>query len=78
MTQGTNVVATIPGTNPELADEYIVVMAHYDHLGVTPDGEIYNGAFDNATSVAMALEVARVLLEAEVQPQRSIDFSVHG
>jgi len=69
-----NIIAAIPGTDPVLADEYIVVMAHYDHLGVTEDGQVYNGAFDNASSVAMALEMARMMLENDLQFGRTIVF----
>jgi hypothetical protein len=47
-------------------------MAHYDHLGVTREGEVYNGAFDNASGVAVALELAHVL--AAQPPDRSILF----
>jgi hypothetical protein len=59
---GTNVVATIPGT--DLADEYVVVGAHYDHLGSSctykkSNDTICNGATDNAAGVAAALAIAR-------------------
>ena len=54
--QGTNLVATCPGAAPE--SPVIVVSAHYDHLGVR-NGETYHGADDNASGVAMLLEVAR-------------------
>jgi Zn-dependent M28 family amino/carboxypeptidase len=59
---GTNVVATIPGT--DLADEYVVVGAHYDHLGSSCQSKksgdtICNGATDNAAGVAAALAIAR-------------------
>ena len=61
---GTNVVAVIPGT--DLADEYVVVGAHYDHLGsacrtADPADSICNGATDNAAGVAVALDVAHRL-----------------
>ncbi|MGB0639918.1 MAG: M28 family peptidase [Myxococcota bacterium] len=67
-----DLVGRLPGADPTLAQEHILIMAHYDHLGVTDEGEIYNGAFDNASGVAVALELARVLsLQA---PDRSILF----
>ena len=53
---GVNVVGAVPGT--AIADRHIVVTAHYDHLGVR-DGEIYNGADDNASGVAALIELAR-------------------
>ena len=74
VTQGTNLLGMIPGTDPELSEEYIVLMAHYDHLGVSLAGDIFNGAFDNASAVGMSLEIARVLLENNVQPKRSLVF----
>jgi hypothetical protein len=76
VTGGTNLIGVIPGSDPVLADEYVVLMAHYDHLGVTQTGEVYNGAFDNATSVAMALEIARVFTEHDIQPKRTIVFLI--
>ena len=55
---GTNIVGLIPGTR--VPDRYIVVTAHYDHVGVN-NGQIYNGADDNASGVATMLELARRL-----------------
>jgi len=55
---GLNVVALIPGE--ERPQRYIVLTAHYDHEGVR-DGEIYNGADDNASGVAALLEAARIV-----------------
>lgn len=52
---GTNILGLIPGTR--VADRYIVVSAHYDHVGVS-EGHIYNGADDNASGVATMLELA--------------------
>ncbi|PKH87674.1 peptidase M28 [Colwellia sp. Bg11-28] len=56
--QGTNVIACIPGTHQK--DEYIVLTAHYDHLG-TKRNKIYNGADDNASGVAALLLYAELL-----------------
>ncbi len=55
---GTNIIGVIPGTR--VSDKYIVVTAHYDHVGVN-NGEIYNGADDNASGVATMLELAKRL-----------------
>ena len=70
-----NVLAVLPGT--DRADEYIVYMAHWDHLGknaaIEGDG-IYNGAFDNATGVAGLLELAQAFASLEQRPARSILF----
>jgi len=73
---GTNLVGVLPGSDPALADQHIVVLAHYDHLGVTEDGEIYNGAFDDVSGVAALLEIARVLVSEQVQTGRSIIFLI--
>jgi hypothetical protein len=72
-TIGTNVIGVLPGTDPALAGEYIMVTAHYDHLGIQ-GGRLYPGADDNASGVAMMLEVARCLAAAPVPPRRSILF----
>ena len=55
---GVNIVGLIPGAR--VADRYIVVTAHYDHVGAN-DGQIYHGADDNASGVATMLELARRL-----------------
>lgn len=70
-----NVAAVVPGTDPELADEYIVFTAHHDHLGVNPDlpgDSIFNGALDNALGVASILAAADAFSAAP--PRRSIMF----
>ena len=73
-TFGYDLVGLIPGSDPDLSHEYLVVMAHHDHLGVTEEGEVYNGAYDNASAVAMCLELARVMRDADATPGRSIVF----
>lgn len=73
-----NVVAVLPGSDPAIAGEYVLLMAHLDHQGVDPDRQgdrIYNGAMDNATGVATMLEVARALAAAPSRPRRSILFA---
>ncbi len=69
--QGENVVGVLPGGIN--ADEFIVISAHYDHLGIE-DGEIYNGADDDASGVATVLEMARVFSQSKIRPQKSIVF----
>ena len=74
-----NVVAELPGRDPELRDEYIVLSAHFDHVGVgiPLDGDsIYNGADDNGSGTAVLLEVGRALgsLPPELRPRRSVLF----
>lgn len=69
-----NVVGCIEG---ERKEEYIVLGAHYDHLGVDDllvDDPIYNGADDNASSVASLLQVAKALVASGKKPLRTIIF----
>ncbi len=70
---GQNIGGILRGSDPELRDEYIVVGAHFDHLGVR-NGVLYPGADDNATAVAMMLEMARSLATAPERPRRSLIF----
>jgi aminopeptidase N len=72
-----NVVALVPGSDPEVAAEIIVVGAHHDHLGII-DGEIYNGANDNASGVVAMLAVAQAVRERSSAPRRSIAFVAFG
>lgn len=72
-----NVVARIPGSDPEKKSEAVVFSAHWDHLGIgTPvNGDaIYNGAVDNATGCAILLEIARAWAGLEQKPRRSAIF----
>ena len=72
-----NVAGVLPGSNPERAHEMIVYTGHLDHLGVgeaLEDGDrIYNGAYDNASGIAVMLEVARVM-SLGPGPERSVLF----
>jgi hypothetical protein len=88
-----NVLGLLPGTDPELSRDWIIIGAHYDHVGDDPPsadcpegvappdescvlepGIRYPGANDNATGVALMLEIARVFHENGYQPARSILF----
>ena len=71
---GHDIVGLLPGSDPILAAEYVVVSAHYDGLGVESDGTVNNGAYDDATGTAALLEIARVLVEHDVAPARSTVF----
>jgi hypothetical protein len=70
---GRNVAAKLVGSDPKLKDEWIVVAAHFDGLGVR-DGVLYPGADDNASAVAMMLECARCLVAGPEKPRRSVMF----
>lgn len=70
-----NVLAMIPGKNRQ---EYVIVGAHFDHLGVDPalDGDqIYNGADDNASGVSAVLQIARAFVASGEQPERNVIFA---
>ncbi len=72
-----NVVGVMRGSDPIRRDEYVVLSAHLDHLGIggAVNGDaIYNGAMDNASGVAAILEVATMLHEQGARPARSILF----
>jgi hypothetical protein len=70
-----NVLGTLPGSDPELADQVIVVGAHLDHLGDLPDGTAYPGANNDASGVAALLEIARVWHQAGYRPRRTVLFA---
>lgn len=76
-TESPNVIGVLPGSDPALKDQYIVLTGHLDHEGIKPtpeegDDEIYNGAMDNATGIASMLEVARLL--SQNPPKRPVMF----
>lgn len=69
--QFANVVGVIEGNDPQLKDEYIVLGAHFDHLGVKKD-QVYNGADDNASGSAALIEIARELYKNRENLKRSV------
>ena len=69
-----NVVGVLRGTKADWADQSVVVGAHYDHLGVGSSGAIHPGADDNASGVAVLLELARQMAASGPQP-RTIVFA---
>lgn len=77
-TTSVNVVGRLPGSDPRLAAEHVVLSAHLDHIGVTRpvNGDsINNGAMDNAIGIAAMLEVARAFQKAGERPKRSLLFA---
>lgn len=75
-TVSNNVIALLPGA--ERPDEYVIYMAHWDHLGTDPGIEgdgIYNGALDNASGTAALLEIAEAFAAGGEAPARSIIFA---
>ena len=81
-----NVVGVLPGSDPQLSAEYVVIGAHYDHLGLggpeslaaRPEGQIHHGADDNASGTTGLLEIARVLASERGKIKRSIMFIAFG
>lgn len=70
---GQNVGAWLPGSDPKLRDEYVIVSAHYDHLGKR-NGVVFRGADDNASGTSMMLEVAAEFCMQTPPPKRSLVF----
>ena len=71
--QGRNVGAILRGRDPAIRNQWVIVSAHFDHLGKRGN-LIYPGADDNASGVAMMLEVARSIRQAPQPPRRSMMF----
>jgi hypothetical protein len=76
-----NVVGVLRGSDPALRHEYVVLSAHLDHLGIASEGEgpkdrdrLFNGAMDNASGVAVLMQIARDLARRKA-PKRSVVFA---
>lgn len=68
-----NLMGVLPGADPDLKGEYVIVSAHYDHLG--QDGVLrYNGADDDASGVAAMLSIARAMAAMPERPKRTVLF----
>jgi Zn-dependent M28 family amino/carboxypeptidase len=75
--ESANIVAKLPGSDPALKNEYVVLSAHIDHLGIGEpiNGDrIYNGAMDNASGSAVLVDVARSLKQQPEKMKRSLLF----
>ncbi len=76
-----NVLGVMPGSDPELSKEWLIFMAHHDHMGMaeqrTGEDNIYNGAVDNASGVGSMLAIARAMasLPESERPKRSVLFA---
>ena len=72
-----NVAALLLGSDPLLRETAIILSAHYDHLGLKPDGDgdrIFNGANDDASGTAAVIEIAQALASLPIRPKRTILF----
>ncbi len=72
---GRNVLGVLPGSAPDGIAQTLIVGAHYDHLGVDPDGTLWGGANDDASGVAALLELARLWREHGYIPRRTVLFA---
>jgi hypothetical protein len=73
-----NVIGIIKGTDPRLKDQYIILSAHFDHIGVrrgSSTDSIYNGADDNAAGTCTLLGIAKTIKESGLKPGRTIVFA---
>jgi Zn-dependent M28 family amino/carboxypeptidase len=73
-----NVLGMLRGSDPALRDQYVIVSAHLDHLGIgrVVDGDsVYNGAMDNASGIATMIETARAFHNRHIAPKRSLIFA---
>ncbi len=78
-----NVLAVLPGSDPQLSKEHVLFMAHHDHLGLAErrdaNGDnIYNGAIDNASGTAALLSIAKAISSLPQRPKRSILLAAVG
>jgi Zn-dependent M28 family amino/carboxypeptidase len=69
-----NVIGLLKGSDPKLKNEYIVVGAHMDHVGIQGKDIIFPGGNDNASGVASLIGVARAFADSGIKPKRSIIF----
>lgn len=81
--QTANVLAMLPGSDPDLQDEVVIFMAHHDHIGIAAQrsatgDNIYNGAIDNASGTAALLAMARACTRLPQSPRRSLLFAAVG
>ena len=78
-----NVLGTLEGSDPELKDEFLIYMAHHDHLGLGAERDqrgdnIYNGAVDNAAGTAALLAMVKAYAGLDPRPSRSVMFAAVG
>lgn len=73
-----NVIGVLRGSDPSLRDTYVLVTAHYDHLGMNPNlagaDKIYNGANDDGSGTVSVIEIAAALATLKQRPKRSMVF----
>ncbi len=72
------ILGYLPGSDLNLANELVVIYAHYDGLGVDPDGTLYPAVNHNASGVSVMLEVARLWQAEQLDPRRPVLFVAWG
>jgi len=73
-----NVIGVIEGTDPMLKNRYIIITAHFDHIGISKGNSadsIYNGADDNASGTSTLLGIAKTIKKSGLKPGRSLIFA---
>jgi hypothetical protein len=70
-----NLLGKIEGTDPDLKDEYIVIGAHLDHIGMNEEGYVFNGADDNGSGSVGVLQAAKAFALNPDKPRRTILFA---
>ncbi len=73
---GYNVIGVVPGSDPKLKDEVLIIGAHLDHLG--RDWDLMPGANDNASAVAVGLGIAEAMTRSPIKPRRTVMFNFFG
>ena len=69
-----NVIGLLRGSDPVLRDQYILLTAHYDHLGMDGPGRVFQGANDDGSGTVSVMEIGKALATMPVHPKRSIVF----
>jgi hypothetical protein len=75
---GHNVIGKLPGSDPILKDEVVVIGAHHDHIGFDAEGRLYAGANDNASGTSVVVELARTAGASQWKPKRTVIFATFG
>ncbi len=70
-----NVLAVLPGSDPQVSDQVLILGAHLDHVGSLPDGTVFPGANNDASGVAVLLEIARLWRDTGYRPRRTVLFA---
>lgn len=74
-TMSANLLGMVEGSDPKLKNEFVIIGAHLDHIGVNNDGYVFNGADDNGSGSVGVLQIAKALALNPVKPKRTILFA---